>query len=125
MAKMNAGFQVTPDEFEKMVGKSKVDTKYMSIVSGGQTYLYKKHPSSTDEEINLSRISKLGHTSGKNKVFEYALKTDIIDSVLDINNFSVKLQNRHKAAMNESFETGKADDTGVIESTETTAANFR
>ena len=93
MAKMNAGFHVTPDVFEKMVGKNKVDTKYMSIVSNGHTYLFKKHPSSTDEQINLSRISKLGHTSGKNKVFEYALKTDIIDSVLDINNFSVKLQN--------------------------------
>ena len=120
MAKMNAGFQITPYEFEKMIGKSKVDTNYMSIVSGEKTYLYKKHPSSTDEEINFTRISKLGYTSGKNKVFEYALKTDIINSVLDINNFSVKLQNRI-AAMNESFETGKAVNTEFIESNETTA----
>ena len=116
---MNAGFSVDVDVFEEMVGEYRAGTKYISIVVGNSTYLFKKYPSTDASEVKFSRVSKLGYTSGKNKVFEYAMGKKIDSSILDVNNFSPELR-ENIAKMDASFRSGTNNNinVGAIEATE-------
>jgi hypothetical protein len=117
IADMNAGFSVDRSVIEEMVGERKADTMYLSVSIGDKVYLFKKHWSSDEDNQNFLRVSKLGQTSGKNKISEYAMGQEIESSVLDVNNFSPTLQGQIEEKLN-SFQSSNDLNVEAIESSE-------